>query len=1301
MSTQNINTTHLKNLKSKLHSNKMSVLIGAGFSKNVDNSIFLSWDQLLRDIVLFLYSNEIDDKYILQKRKIKKDNFVDDEIERIIKREGYLEIVSQYIKRKGIREAIEIYIENHTPRLISENGDLFLIGTKDEKEYKKITPQHALHLHKKLLELPWNNIYTTNYDNLLEFNIDNKIQGEIYNKIKEIERELKNTHAEQEKNQLKKQQLDINLSNLDADLLLLEDKKKGGIDSLLSSSISFAEEDLRKKKKDLETEIRSINFTSFQLSKSLTSKENEILTLEKELSQCITTITHSSDLQIKRNKNIIKLHGSLRENKSEFGFDGDNHRHYIIAKEDYETYFSKHEAFTQLMRISLLQESYCLIGFSGTDPNFTSWISWVRDIIERKKAQKQAEYKIYLIEVQKQNNSATEQSEESLFFENHRIVKIPLWKKDIIDYLQHETENIGEIDCNNPRELLKLFFSFLSNEECVYEPKAFIELSEQKKYNEAWENIIELNNDKPKLSHGNQYESITQFKDKVRIPSIDWINFHEKKTFLYFISALLNKSKPKDKKIILNLLPIAMRDSFLTPFFLWENGLENISQYVTQRKQKIELSLFNLRESVLLGNNDNFKTEYEIIKKDTSKRDELIYNSILYSAFTFDFSSVKKQLESWNPEQTSLWMTKKIGLLSFFDSKEAENQLKDFCNRFDNLTFQEQLYALETLNYIQRNNYISQSKDTINDRVKQYKKLGFKSLMDNFDHIAREISKDEVKNKIKPYGEGRFTINNSFNFSNDTTKPEYAIQFIQLLIEFGIPLSLPSIHIKDAETWYCIASNIYKYRPYPVVYYSLQIGNENVLRRIAQEYAYSDELKDEISDILEKLITAYLNIDTPNFIKKNILTFTSELFISVSPEKWQKCFYEIWQLLEKQLFFKNRNHRHTNILSFITKGLTYINDVKIIRKIIVSIIDNFDKDSNTAIEYLYYFTKNKTKRKYGRKISSKLIDQKINDLIQKTSQENESVIFALGNLHQLLTQTHKQEIETALEKLDYAKIKNERIWHVLLFFAKKKSTRAAIKNGIIHNDKLWYTGINKKGSISNQYSPIQLHILNKKYSKNEGLVWTNSECLAIFNKLKKSFEDIEKVRLKRPKDGFISFKYILEEMNYFLKMEKSKLKNISEYKLISESVRQLYIQERGFETIYSALLSEDHSVIVFALSELFFDIYYLSGVTQNIEEINLLVNKVLMKKAPALEACIIYLSNLLKYRKNDKDLKNFSLPLSMILEEYNTEESNIEKPFLHENIIQIAEILNDWGITHNGVDKWLKIKRNNRFNNVS
>lgn len=65
---------------------------------------------------------------------------------------------------------------------------------------------------------------------------------------------------------------------------------------------------------------------------------------------------------------IVKLHGSFP-----------SHRPFIITAEDYRTYPEKFAPFVNTVQQSLLENTLCLIGFSGDDPNFQKWIGWIRD----------------------------------------------------------------------------------------------------------------------------------------------------------------------------------------------------------------------------------------------------------------------------------------------------------------------------------------------------------------------------------------------------------------------------------------------------------------------------------------------------------------------------------------------------------------------------------------------------------------------------------------------------------------------------------------------------------------------------------------------------------------------------------------------------------------------------------------------------------------------------------------------------------------------------------------------------------
>lgn len=65
---------------------------------------------------------------------------------------------------------------------------------------------------------------------------------------------------------------------------------------------------------------------------------------------------------------IVKLHGSFPA-----------HTPFILTEEDYRTYPNRFAPFVNTVQQSIMETVFCLIGFSGDDPNFLSWSGWVRD----------------------------------------------------------------------------------------------------------------------------------------------------------------------------------------------------------------------------------------------------------------------------------------------------------------------------------------------------------------------------------------------------------------------------------------------------------------------------------------------------------------------------------------------------------------------------------------------------------------------------------------------------------------------------------------------------------------------------------------------------------------------------------------------------------------------------------------------------------------------------------------------------------------------------------------------------------
>ena len=81
-----------------------------------------------------------------------------------------------------------------------------------------------------------------------------------------------------------------------------------------------------------------------------------------------SVIRNMDEIPLANRPRIVKLHGSLPA-----------HFPLIFTKEDYRTYPKKFAPFVNTAQQAMMETVFCLIGFSGDDPNFLEWSGWVRD----------------------------------------------------------------------------------------------------------------------------------------------------------------------------------------------------------------------------------------------------------------------------------------------------------------------------------------------------------------------------------------------------------------------------------------------------------------------------------------------------------------------------------------------------------------------------------------------------------------------------------------------------------------------------------------------------------------------------------------------------------------------------------------------------------------------------------------------------------------------------------------------------------------------------------------------------------
>ena len=81
-----------------------------------------------------------------------------------------------------------------------------------------------------------------------------------------------------------------------------------------------------------------------------------------------SVVRNRHEIPLKSQPRIVKLHGSL---PSQFPL--------ICTEEDYRTYPTEYAPFVNTVQQAMMETVFCLIGFSGDDPNFLQWSGWVRD----------------------------------------------------------------------------------------------------------------------------------------------------------------------------------------------------------------------------------------------------------------------------------------------------------------------------------------------------------------------------------------------------------------------------------------------------------------------------------------------------------------------------------------------------------------------------------------------------------------------------------------------------------------------------------------------------------------------------------------------------------------------------------------------------------------------------------------------------------------------------------------------------------------------------------------------------------
>lgn len=1183
----------LAELKKHYQKKHVSVMVGAGFSKNACPE-FPSWNELLYDMVDWMYQDDIEAAFLRHLKinpsvKMSFDSFKKRERDRIILQKGPLKVVSEYVERKGFRESIEHYIEERIPYIDKENSEFRFTGKHKDKSIR-INPEH-FSAHISLVKcVNWVKIYTTNYDRLLEY--------------------------------------------------------AAGISGVIR----------------------------------------------------LKPITKAKDLSISSDDPVvIKLHGDLYqpdEKQRDFRFDGNLHQQYIISAEDYKNYPKDHEAFTQLMRISLLQGVFCLIGFSGDDPNFVNWIEWVRDIIEREEnsdKDQQIDYKIYLISLSKEVPSP----EKKIFYDNHRIVCIPILRGDVL-------KEINASSTDEYREVFCRFFEYIerqnypqqspseeiAKQESTIRPDGTIDSKQdgkkdghvkdggEKKYlNNAEPEIVSIDRNEyqslwNKVYHTNITGTIPNLTHILTIEEDTLDRLEEIKIWNRFVN--YSDQQKRYLSVIENKNELSENEARLALLALQDTGIPVDEKWV---KLISESSIGKPYLHVLNGMIHRSETLSTIWG---SEETISIYERVLRSLFSLDFSAALELLKGWKPIGPDV--LKKAMLLYFFEKDEAKDLLTDYIENETNI--KERFYATRLLNLVV--NVFPQKYS-----LSKYYNANVQDYAEVLSNCLKKVQ--ESKEKILRYGDGH---NQKVLFMDG--KPNKYVEAIAVLYFMMEAPSLPSYrnfyNYVNETNWYPVHKNLFESYPFAILFYDILCLDKKARSRMGQDYAYSDNLRDTCLDkLLNNLLKAFLSEGTPFYLKEGILTISSELFVSVPAVKWDGMFMQIWDNVIAKNRFDNKDDRLNDTLDvFIEKGLNSLTDKSSRQRVIVDVLTNSKKDTGFAINCLYYLHVLKRDRNNNQSLL-----RTVSEFV--TSIDKPEEITIAGNIYRILTDEQKNEVaEKCVEILRQNQgVSIETVvYQSAQFFVKDDAVKRKIYiESVCNSPLLWNNGIAADGHFSTfDFLKVTGFVRRIRIDKQALLI--------IYDKMKVSLDELNDFFTKH-KSLFLlgNVDGLVAEMLSFLNYFEKRLRTEKDYDDYYNKTKSFLQKITGVKNTEDGLLSQYEDDLRDAMSFIYVNREVLSH-KEVVSYASIIVNRVLLRNGDGLDSCIDYLRLYFEGEIIGKDDEALMNGLVGILDRYNkdiAQNCNMNVVMVTNDMAKIGKMLKKIGYSSNGIDYWMNLKNSGRF----
>ncbi|MEP8538980.1 SIR2 family protein [Enterobacter asburiae] len=731
-------------------------------------------------------------------------------------------------------------------------------------------------------------------------------------------------------------------------------------------------------------------------------------------------VLNKNDLMNAERPRIIKLHGSFP-----------SERPFIITEEDYRKYPLDNSLFVNTVQQSLIENTLCLIGFSGDDPNFLNWIGWIRDNLGAENSPK-----IYLIGLYSFNEAQRKLLEKS----NISIVDLSLLGEFDVDHYEaynqfiqylYESKN-KNYSLEWPNEILESGMAHDETPEQSY-TKIVSAVYEWEKSRHSYPNWLIL----PESNRDKIWYQTREWlpRKNLEIPWADYMDLKFGYELLWRLSRALLPIFEETSNFLFDLV-----DKYKLNFVSVSNIVKD--KNIDEKLPHILIGLLKFcRQEKLLEKWNELSgiLQPKLDKLTPEVRSEYYYESILFSYCNLNFDEARAKLSNWETNKLlPHHEIKRAGLMAEFGMiEEAINVLEETLStirrnsllssrKIDYSSESQEAYAIYILRMFKRRNWHLDDNDVNSSEYNSRLAI----LAQYHCNPENEIKYLEIKlesrtsyasnDKRADFDLNSRTVTNYFGNTIVESTTLSAFSFLLLCEELGLPFHIPGMNIFSGIVENA-SMHIYPHSPEWSIFSIFRTFNNDKAKSLFNRNMISAMNRERIEELFDsyyikysQLITKKINdrldesLEIENATLSIIPEILSRLVTKTSFEKKKNII-----ILLQKLFTTPTFDDYYQTKDLLKRTIANLSDAQIIS--LISIFLEFpSQPTNNDPRARYNYTtpfecflniqrdkeKGEIKKITSHKIKKDINDIKSNDInLRKAASQKLIILYTIGMLN--------------------------------------------------------------------------------------------------------------------------------------------------------------------------------------------------------------------------------------------------------------------------------------------------------------